>query len=56
MDSTAALLKAICEKDPAPPSAFAGARLARELKGDLDTIVLATLQKDPERRYRPSSS
>ena len=51
MTSTSALLTAICEKPPPPPSALAGARLAHELKGDLDTIVLATLQKDPERRY-----
>ena len=51
MDSTESLLKAICEKEPAPPSAFAGARLARELKGDLDTIVLTALQKDRRRRY-----
>jgi len=27
------------------------ARLARRLKGDLDTIVLTALRKDPERRY-----
>ncbi len=51
MSSTESLLAAICEKEVRPPSACAAARLARELKGDLDTIVLTALQKEPQRRY-----
>jgi len=44
--------------DEVPPEARAAARgttprrLRRRLRGDLDTIVLAALQKDPARRYR----
>ncbi|MFW6084856.1 MAG: protein kinase domain-containing protein, partial [Gemmatimonadota bacterium] len=36
--------------DPAPGTADR-ARLARRLRGDLDTIVLTALRKEPERRY-----
>ena len=43
--------RAICEKDPRPPSQVAGQAVSRELRGDLDTIVLKALQKDPARRY-----
>ena len=58
------LERAICEEDPPPPSAVAartaaagGApsadarRLRAELAGDLDTIVLKALAKEPARRY-----
>lgn len=38
------------EETGATPPASAG-QLKRELKGDLDNIVLKCLQKDPERRY-----
>jgi len=31
-------------------------RLQRQLRGDLDTIVLNTLRKEPERRYRSASA
>jgi eukaryotic-like serine/threonine-protein kinase len=45
----------ICEVDPEPPSAAvrgtARARLRRRLAGDLDTIVLKALRKEPARRY-----
>ena len=47
----------ICERAPPPPSeALAkstreGARRARELRGDLDTITMMALRKEPERRY-----
>ena len=41
----------ICE-EPAPrPSTLLAARDARRLRGDLDTIVLTALQKEPARRY-----
>jgi eukaryotic-like serine/threonine-protein kinase len=39
--------KAVLETEPPKPSTFGG----RELAGDLDTIVLKTLRKEPERRY-----
>ena len=51
MSSTEKLIWAICEKEPRPPSAVAQPDVARQLKGDLDTIVLKALQKEPGRRY-----
>ncbi len=46
------LARAICEDDPRRPSDVAAdAGVARELRGDLDTIVLKALQKEPGRRY-----
>ncbi|HEU4643255.1 MAG TPA: protein kinase [Gemmatimonadaceae bacterium] len=54
--TTPELLRAICEEEPEPPSVVArrsqaSPRLARRLRGDLDTIVLKALRKEPERRY-----
>lgn len=49
-----ALLQAITDTDPEPPSRAMGtetARDARRLKGDLDTIVMKCLSRDPSRRY-----
>lgn len=52
-----ALLEAITGKDPLPPSArvangAAGQSIrAAQLKGDLDTIVLKALAREPTRRY-----
>lgn len=57
------LERAICEREPAPPSTVelsveaAAARgttpqaLRRRLRGELDTLVLAALRKEPGRRY-----
>jgi eukaryotic-like serine/threonine-protein kinase len=46
------LARAICDDDPRRPSDVAAdAATARRLRGDLDTIVLEALQKDPARRY-----
>lgn len=57
------LFKAVCEDDPPRPSAVAGEApagqgppgeprlLRRWLAGDLDTIVLRAMHKDPQRRY-----
>ena len=44
----AALHKEIVETDAKPPSAVGGAAL----RGDLDTIVLKAMHRDPARRYR----
>ena len=46
----AELMHAICEEAPVRPSDVA-APSARELRGDLDVIVLKALRKEPERRY-----
>jgi non-specific serine/threonine protein kinase/serine/threonine-protein kinase len=53
-----ALLEAVCETDPPLPSVAAagtsgpdGKRLGQELRGDLDTIVMTALRKEPDRRY-----
>jgi len=46
------LARAICEEPPRPPSETADDHaVAERLRGDLDTIVLKALQKDPARRY-----
>ena len=51
------LIAAVCDASPALPSAAARSahdvspRRIRELEGDLDTIVLTALRKEPERRY-----
>lgn len=46
------LHRAIVERDPPPPSAVCPEEsVRRRLRGDLDTIVLKALEKDPGRRY-----
>jgi tetratricopeptide (TPR) repeat protein len=46
------LAVAICDQEPLRPSAVASTRaLRRQLAGDLDTIVLKALRKDPAERY-----
>ncbi len=49
------VIRQICESMPSPPSAASSRgepiRWSRKLKGDLDTIVLKSLAKEPERRY-----
>jgi serine/threonine-protein kinase len=52
------LAKAICEEDPPRPSVAIGGeepdtqeRLRRQLRGDLDNIVLKAIRKEPDRRY-----
>jgi serine/threonine-protein kinase len=51
-DTPAALERAVCETDPQRPSlALRDDRRARRLRGDLDTIVLKAMQKEPARRY-----
>jgi len=48
------IAEAICTTEPVRPSLAAGetdAGLARRLRGDLDTILLTALRKEPARRY-----
>ncbi len=52
--SAAEVERLVCEAEPPPPSTACRATdpaRARRLVGDLDTIVLAALRKEPERRY-----
>jgi serine/threonine-protein kinase len=42
------IARAILEEEPQRPSAVAG---ERKLRGDIDTIVLKALRKEPQRRY-----
>lgn len=44
------LERAICETEPHRPSAT-GSAFADQIKGDLDSIVLKALRKEPEQRY-----
>ncbi len=56
-DGSLSLLQAITDTDPAAPSSVfnpastSGNIRPTQLKGDLDTIVLKALQREPERRY-----
>ncbi len=43
--------RAICERESATPSAVAKPANRRGLSGDLDNIILKTLEKDPQNRY-----
>jgi len=45
-----AMEHAICENEARRPSAM-GSAFARQLKGDLDSIVLKAIRKEPEQRY-----
>jgi serine/threonine-protein kinase len=55
-DSRAALEEAIVQVDPPRPSAVAPAPRRRTLRGDLDTVVLKALKKDPRERYASAES
>lgn len=46
--STRELEEAICYREPSRPSVTSG---NRRLSGDMDTIVMMALRKEPERRY-----
>jgi eukaryotic-like serine/threonine-protein kinase len=50
-DSAAALEDAVLHEQPPPPSRDAPAARRAALRGDLDTIVLKALKKDPAARY-----
>jgi serine/threonine-protein kinase len=43
--------RVICDTEPARPSQIVQGPRRKELSGDLDTIALKTLEKDPARRY-----
>ena len=46
------IARVICDRTPSAPSTVAGSRrLRRQLRGDLDKIVLKALRKEPERRF-----
>ncbi len=45
------IVRTVCYEDPRPPSAMVVAA-RRQISGDLDTIVLKALRKEPERRYK----
>jgi serine/threonine-protein kinase len=49
--SPAEVERIVCERAPEPPSSVAPSDRQRALRGDLDTIVLKALRKEPERRY-----
>ena len=51
MTSPAAIENAICHEEPEKPSDRGPKELRRQLRGDLDTIVLMALRKEPRRRY-----
>lgn len=51
-DSPGEVERVISQVDPAPPSRVADPGKAKKLEGDLDTIVLKALRKDPAQRYR----
>ncbi len=46
------LIEAVRTGDPDRPSRVVDERLRRELRGDLDAIVLTALRKEPARRYQ----
>jgi eukaryotic-like serine/threonine-protein kinase len=47
------VVEAVRTTDPERPSALSGAdKLRRRLRGDLDTILLTALRKEPARRYQ----
>ena len=46
------LVRAVIETQPAVPSTVAPEEFRRALRGDLDTILLTALKKEPARRYQ----
>lgn len=51
-----AAARRICEWPPDPPTmAVTDARLARQLRGDLECILLKSLEKDREKRYQSAA-
>ncbi len=50
-ESRGALEDAVLKAEPARPSDVVARALRREVQGDLDTIILKCLKKDPDERY-----
>ena len=48
--------RVICETEPPRPSTVAPERADRELRGDVDAIVMKALHKEPERRYASAAA
>jgi non-specific serine/threonine protein kinase/serine/threonine-protein kinase len=44
-------MRAVCDREPEAPSTVAAPERARQLRGELDAIVLQALRKHPEDRY-----
>jgi eukaryotic-like serine/threonine-protein kinase len=45
------IARVVCQVEPEKPSAVAPRPISRQLAGDLDTIVLKAIRKEPARRY-----
>lgn len=50
-DSRGALEDAIVQAEPKRPSEVVSGAVSRQLRGDLDTIILKALKKNPQERY-----
>jgi serine/threonine-protein kinase len=53
------IVQLVCTNDPERPSSRAGQsaeKLARQLRGDVDAIVMMALRKEPARRYRSAGA
>jgi non-specific serine/threonine protein kinase/serine/threonine-protein kinase len=50
-DSMEEIVRAVCVTEPPPPSSTVSAAGRAALKGDLDTIVMKAMRKEPDRRY-----
>lgn len=48
--------RAVCEEEPRRPSLVVERHRRRRLSGDLDTIVLKALRKEPDRRYASATA
>lgn len=50
-DNPLEIARVICEETPQPPSAIGKSPEAKQVRGDLDRIVMMAMRKEPERRY-----
>jgi non-specific serine/threonine protein kinase/serine/threonine-protein kinase len=54
--SAAEMMSIVCEREPSKPSTVAPSGRSRDLAGDLDTIVLTALRKEPRRRFASAAA